>query len=916
MAVDVPVRLRIEDGNQSSSTLGKVGSGLFTVVKAATTAVTVFTVLNFTTLKLSRSNTLLGQTIQNSGARVLQWAVNLRKANKISDSTLSKFTALQTGINVLGNASDKAFMTLTKGMFGVSIIAPALRRSLDRLAQTKLLTYVPAVTNALASLSIGLEAVNRISDNFLRTLGSLIRRKSDDTKATAAQTAKEAAAAAQTRILRNEKKGLVASYLILRFAARLAKEGMLILNQTLILAGKATQSLTGAVKFLGNSHTRLALGAGNLVLALKVLSIGVFALKAALAAVILASFKLVNQLEEMSRSALKLNVSIETFQKLDFAAKASGTSVDLLRSSMRHLVRDSESASKLGAIGIDSGAFASLGTEDRVLALADAFAKVPSRAQRANLAISLFGEHGLELIPLLENGRVGIEEYGKQYEETGNLISSETAKFAGKAHDEWLVLKATFSGAINKLAVEGLPLLSSALTTTTSLLEVFVVPTFNKAATAVRYFTDTLQAFGLVSRQSNNDNKQLAQSLGLTGDKYEFIKQSLGGGRGLLGTLKEYFTTTKDINTVLDEGHGATEAMINSNLRLLQSNIELAQRSRVFGEAIDFVALAQERARNATSRTDDQLDMYRMGLVGAVDEITRTERATYSLSRALGNTAAAFSTVAARAENYYARLAAARLGKAFASGDIENMGAAIGFTNPFANAGGLAKSTGSSNTSGSGSYRTSTSNTAANNKPEVAFTNEERARAEGRSDKIRNELIMQGHTLETANYWAETLFAATERSEILQHNDNLEFIRQQAAGTLAIDRVNNDIKSLLSLNSQIVANTAAIIPKPIHKSIVSSLNTGDLSNEQIKAYFDAYQQYGNASSGGGLVSYRRDGQRIFVGEGGRQTTANTVSDARNNLVNNINLVVEIDGEKLEEKIITTVSTATERGNLD
>ena len=67
------------------------------------------------------------------------------------------------------------------------------------------------------------------------------------------------------------------------------------------------------------------------------------------------------------------------------------------------------------------------GTGATLRAIADAFQRMPDGAEKAKLAVELFGRSGLDLIPILNKGAAGLDEAMKKSAEFG-LILSETER--------------------------------------------------------------------------------------------------------------------------------------------------------------------------------------------------------------------------------------------------------------------------------------------------------------------------------------------------------------------------------------------------------------------------------------------------------------------------------------------------------
>jgi hypothetical protein len=118
-------------------------------------------------------------------------------------------------------------------------------------------------------------------------------------------------------------------------------------------------------------------------------------------------------------------------EQLGWAAKASGTSLESLMQGMKFLAKNAGDAAKGG--GEAAQAFSGIATKDTqgkvrgmgVLLedVADKIANLPKGAERVNLARQLFGRGGDALIPLLSQGRKGIEALREQFEASGAALA-------------------------------------------------------------------------------------------------------------------------------------------------------------------------------------------------------------------------------------------------------------------------------------------------------------------------------------------------------------------------------------------------------------------------------------------------------------------------------------------------------------
>lgn len=89
--------------------------------------------------------------------------------------------------------------------------------------------------------------------------------------------------------------------------------------------------------------------------------------------------------------------------------------------------------------------------EQLLLAVANAFQKMPDGARKSQIALKLFGEQGAKLIPLLDQGAAGIEEFKAKAAELGIVFTDDQIKAAAKFNDALTELKAAAGGVVKQL---------------------------------------------------------------------------------------------------------------------------------------------------------------------------------------------------------------------------------------------------------------------------------------------------------------------------------------------------------------------------------------------------------------------------------------------------------------------------------
>lgn len=158
----------------------------------------------------------------------------------------------------------------------------------------------------------------------------------------------------------------------------------------------------------------------------------------------------------------QLGVTTDQLQVYQYAATQAGVSNEELGVALGQLTRRLGQAS-LGvkkpaeafrALGIDiKNADGSIKTAGQALPdLAEGLSKLESPAQRAALATEFLGKSGQKLLPILESGRKGLNEYEQAARSLGVVLSTEQIAKADEAADKLaalnLVLSQRFAGVV------------------------------------------------------------------------------------------------------------------------------------------------------------------------------------------------------------------------------------------------------------------------------------------------------------------------------------------------------------------------------------------------------------------------------------------------------------------------------------
>ena len=174
--------------------------------------------------------------------------------------------------------------------------------------------------------------------------------------------------------------------------------------------------------------------------------------------------------DEFLKLSQKTGVSVEALTALEYVARFSDITTQGLTKALQKLsiamfdtqINGEEGSAALKALGVSavdaSGQIRP--TEQVLLDLADKFADMPDGADKAALAVKLFGKEGMSLIPMLNQGRNGITALMEEAKRLGLVMSEDAARSSEAFNDNLLRLSAIFEGVQRQIGSAVLPILA------------------------------------------------------------------------------------------------------------------------------------------------------------------------------------------------------------------------------------------------------------------------------------------------------------------------------------------------------------------------------------------------------------------------------------------------------------------------
>jgi len=149
--------------------------------------------------------------------------------------------------------------------------------------------------------------------------------------------------------------------------------------------------------------------------------------------------------DQLDKMSIRTGISAEALSELGFAAEQNGSSLETLGKAILRMNRrlgritagqaEGSQVEALKALGLTAEELERLSPEERLLAIADAMSRMADPAEAAGLAQRAFGTQVDEILPLLLQGRAGIEAYREEARRLGLTLSQDTAASAAALLD-------------------------------------------------------------------------------------------------------------------------------------------------------------------------------------------------------------------------------------------------------------------------------------------------------------------------------------------------------------------------------------------------------------------------------------------------------------------------------------------------
>jgi hypothetical protein len=171
---------------------------------------------------------------------------------------------------------------------------------------------------------------------------------------------------------------------------------------------------------------------------------------------------------EINDMSVRTGIATDTLQELKFASEQVGVNFESITNASAKLnkyMADAASGSKKASEAFTTLGVEISGSDGKLRAMGDVFPEVLSKladmenkSERNALAMQVFGKGAVELVPLLDQGSVGIEELTKKAHDLGLVMSEEAVQAGDKFGDSLDMVKSSFSALGTEVGIALMPI--------------------------------------------------------------------------------------------------------------------------------------------------------------------------------------------------------------------------------------------------------------------------------------------------------------------------------------------------------------------------------------------------------------------------------------------------------------------------
>jgi hypothetical protein len=163
-------------------------------------------------------------------------------------------------------------------------------------------------------------------------------------------------------------------------------------------------------------------------------------------------------LDSFNDLSARTGIGVEALQGYTLAAKLAGVDTEQFAGAVQRLAVTIGKATpgdaldkSLRSINLSVAELRALSPEQQFSAIGDAISALPTAADRAAAAVSVFGKQGAALAPLFREGAASIEELRDRAERLGIIVTETQLNNIGDMNDGFDLVRATVEGIIGQV---------------------------------------------------------------------------------------------------------------------------------------------------------------------------------------------------------------------------------------------------------------------------------------------------------------------------------------------------------------------------------------------------------------------------------------------------------------------------------
>lgn len=190
--------------------------------------------------------------------------------------------------------------------------------------------------------------------------------------------------------------------------------------------------------------------------------VGGIALGAAASGIAASVIKTVTTGAGIDDLAKRYGMNTDAVQELGFAAKQSGTDLDVVIKGIRAMqvgIGNGKLGDELAKIGVSLDAIKGKSPQTQFETIAEAVGQLGSQEEKIAAATAIFGKSASELMPMLQGGKDGVKALTAEFRDMGAVMSEDAVKQAAALDDELGKLGTQFNALIVALGTRFLPII-------------------------------------------------------------------------------------------------------------------------------------------------------------------------------------------------------------------------------------------------------------------------------------------------------------------------------------------------------------------------------------------------------------------------------------------------------------------------